>query len=452
MVNALSLEPSQPQVQAARGAVVQGADGSGARPQLQPRRQPRAEQSKQDVVAEADRSGLEWRESNCQDGPMLRIEHFQQVEMGDSWKTHNQALKYLRDQYIARYGSGEPEDYGEYGLESDLQSRYGIPHVVHKPKKPDYTFDFTSIKDWHWQQVIGQLEDESMEFVVHDGDRSRGIVRCSLLMYHKGDMKTNRKNRDNLGGEEPETEEKTFDFLIWRSDGTCISLHPDWTKTKLSGTVGMPPPDYERPETGIGGTSGEKTLQHFVYKGVDRLLRFDARKCTVNPQSVWVPPAARARLRTAAQDPATQPQSRFSVPPPPPPGGPPSSQTAQPIQPPVDAVPVGPVPAQTVQSVNPHPPLDSPPGVFMYADGKKTGLPPPPPPRARPKANPPPLYDTVADNTAAPSDQSGLNASKDASPQSRHTDGIMAPSNTLRSMQEGTEIGDGEPFFYRTVF
>ena len=86
LVNALSLEPSQPQVQAARGAVVQGADGSGARPQLQPRRQPRAEQSKQDVVAEADLSGLEWWESNCQDGPMLRIEHFQKVEMGDSWK------------------------------------------------------------------------------------------------------------------------------------------------------------------------------------------------------------------------------------------------------------------------------------------------------------------------------------------------------------------------------
>ncbi len=435
-VNALSLEPSQPQVQAGR------ADSSCAGPQS--RCQSRAEWSKQDLVAAADLVGLEWWESNCQDGPMLKIEHFQKVEMGDSWKTHNQALKYFRDQCIARYGSGEPEDYGEYGLESDLQSRYGIPHAVHKPKKPDYTFDFTTIKDWHWQQMIGQLDADSMEFVVHDEDRSRGIVRCSLLMYPKGDMKTNRKNRDNLGGQEPETEEKTFDFVIWRSDGSCLTLHPDYKTTKNLCTIGIPPPDYEVPKTGIGGSSGKTSFRHFVMKGVDRILRFDAQKCTVNPQSVYVAPAARVRLRTEAQDPATQPQSRFSGPPPPPPGGPPSSQTAQPIQPPVDAVPVGPVPAQTVQPVNPHPPLDSPPGVFIYADGKKTGLPPPPPPRARPKANPPPLYDTVADNTAAPSDQSGLNASKDASPQSRHTDGIMAPSNALRSMQEGTDIGDGE--------
>ena len=66
-------------------------------------------------------------------------------------------------------------------------------------------------------------------------------------------------------------------------------------------------------------------------------------------------------------------------------------------------------------------------------------MPPPPPPRPNAKASPPSLgiVETVADNTAsAVAAHSGLNVSKDAPPQSRHTDGMMASFNVLKEIED----------------
>ena len=223
----------------------------------------------QDVVAEFVAAGLKWRDSNCECGPSLGLEHFQTVEVGDSWKTHNKALEHFRDQFNARYkkyGIEHTPGYREYGLDHNSQSRYWIPDVVHRDG-PNYKFDFTTMKEWNWHQMIAHLDADSMEFVVHGGDRSRGIVRCSLLAWGTPDLKTDRKIRNNMNGQAPETSEKTFDFAIWRSDGSCLTLQPEFKTTKVACTVGLPPPDHELPATGIGGTSGKTSFQHFIMKG-----------------------------------------------------------------------------------------------------------------------------------------------------------------------------------------
>ena len=400
-INSLSLEP-----------------GSGSPVLPANRRQELFLWLKQDVIDEFVAAGLEWGESNLQCGPSLSLEHFEDVQMGEGYKYHNCALKHFRDQIRNRYGA-QFEDAIEYGLEHNPQSRYMIPHVMHK-EDGNYKSDFGTLRDWQWRQMIAQLHADSMEYVVHGGDRSRGIVRCSVVGYAKSDIKTDRKNRNNLK-QEPENSEKTYDFAIWRSDGSCILLHPEFTRTKFYCTVGEPRPDNELPASGIGGTSGQKTFQRLMKKNRDRILRFDASKVGHHPQIHCV-----ARVRVA------QPPQR-AFPPPPPPGGPPQSN----VQPLVNAVPVDPDPAQAVQPVEPHPP-QHPPGVFIYEDGSKTGMPPPPPPRPNAKASPPTLeiVETVADNTAsAVAAHSGLNASKDAPPQSRHTDGTMAPSNVLKESE-----------------
>ena len=379
-----------------------------ARPQVQFMVQNGANQIDQDVVAEFARAGLAWKESNLEDGPSLDLEYFQNVAVAGSWQINNLALKHLRDQYTAR--NGKDWCFVEYGLDHSSQSRYRIPNVVHRPNKPDYKFDFGSpMTEWSWHQMIAQLDAHSMEIVVHDGDRSRGITRCSLLGYPSSDMATDRKNRDNMGGRAPAFSEKMFDFAIWRSDGSLVTLHPDFTKTKVRLKKGYPKPDNELPDSGIGGTSGKKTFQRLLMKGVDRLLKFDAAKCMPNPQPQHVAP--------------TQQPPQSSCPPPPPPGGPPRSND----QPPVNAVPVDPdsVPSQVI----PHPPQHPPPGVFTYPDGTETGLPPPPPAKA---SSPSPPGNTAA----AVAVHSLLNALTDAPSQSRHTDGIMAPSNALKGVEE----------------
>ena len=78
---------------------------------------------------------------------------------------------------------------------------------------------------------------------------------------------------------------KIWDFVVFRANGTVISLHPNYSNTKIRCYEGVqahlgpgPASSQEIPRTGKGGTSGPGTYKHFKYRNCDKVLRFDAGK------------------------------------------------------------------------------------------------------------------------------------------------------------------------------
>ena len=72
----------------------------------------------------------------------------------------------------------------------------------------------------------------------------------------------------------------TWDFIVWRADGSYIAMHPNYSSTKIDCKTHWPVWDGELPRTGKGGTSGRGTFQGFVKKQVDMVCGFDAHKPT----------------------------------------------------------------------------------------------------------------------------------------------------------------------------
>ena len=132
--------------------------------------------------------------------------------------------------------------------------------------------------------MVAQLNDESMRFVVEgDGatepgsagppNRSRGLVSCCI---RKGGKYDHKRHHAKQGVQEMM---KEWDFVLFRDDGSSLSLHPNFSNTKVAYKAGYSLlNDHEVPSTGLGGTDGRGTFKRFTTKGVERTLKFDARK------------------------------------------------------------------------------------------------------------------------------------------------------------------------------
>ena len=70
-----------------------------------------------------------------------------------------------------------------------------------------------------------------------------------------------------------------WDFVIERSDGTALRLHPQRTKTTVETfSVDGPPEPVEPPSNGHGGSWGPGTYSHFKNVQTELVLRFDPKK------------------------------------------------------------------------------------------------------------------------------------------------------------------------------
>ena len=104
----------------------------------------------------------------------LPLEYFQSFTAWTSnYKQRNTALKYLRERAEARH-----EDV--VVLPFDLVQQE-IAEITHD-KGVQFHFSDTSFKPWYWQEMVAQLDEPSMRFVVNGEDpgRSRGLVSCKL--------------------------------------------------------------------------------------------------------------------------------------------------------------------------------------------------------------------------------------------------------------------------------
>jgi hypothetical protein len=122
-----------------------------------------------------------------------------------TWEQHNAAAKFFRQQLV--------ED-NEVRMEfwGDWPRRVG--HIVHENKSPNFTIDYDQMKPWYWFELVAQLDETSRETVLGECGE---IAFCA---FEFRDWKV-------------ATGLAVWDFVIHRTDGTGICLHPEWKKNKI---------------------------------------------------------------------------------------------------------------------------------------------------------------------------------------------------------------------------
>ena len=126
-----------------------------------------------------------------------------------TYQQHNAAAKWLRE--VCNQGNHSC-------LEMSNDSAVAVKPVQHS-QGIEYEFLLDKEAHWTWHEMIGQLEDASIDLVC-----SVPLVRCQFALR---------------GKQKGPTGELVWDFRVHRQDGTVITLHPEWTHTKFKG-IGFP--------------------------------------------------------------------------------------------------------------------------------------------------------------------------------------------------------------------
>ena len=83
------------------------------------------------------------------------------------------------------------------------------------------------MREFSWHEMVAQLEPESLEKVVQDGDPNRGLVGCEFRP-RRNSYDHKRQVQPNA----PQEQLPDWDFVLVRSDGSAVRLHPDWKSPK----------------------------------------------------------------------------------------------------------------------------------------------------------------------------------------------------------------------------
>ena len=148
------------------------------------------------------------------------------------WKQHSATLKWFREECEKNGTKQETFSNTEATL---------VPEMVHPPGT-DYHFNQEGEwRSWRWQEMIAQLDPASMEKVVEGPERrSRGIIKRRLQQCEVYDHKRQAASRANYGHTAVAGKvQLQWDYVLERDDGTCISLHPNYSNTKIQCYYGL---------------------------------------------------------------------------------------------------------------------------------------------------------------------------------------------------------------------
>ena len=124
---------------------------------------------------------------------------------------------------------------------------------------------------------MAQFDEDSLEYVVCDGDRSRGLIACEVRprpnSYDHGRQKQPHA---------PDHQLMDWDFLLVRSDGSAVRLHPEWSKPQIPtfAVEGHTEP-VEIPRKGLGKSDGRGTFRWYKNIGQQETLRFGSTRGTL---------------------------------------------------------------------------------------------------------------------------------------------------------------------------
>ena len=216
--------------------------------------------------------------------PHYTEDFFRNFNCTDGYKQHNQAVKWFRNRQEI------PADpFSSPPLRLPL-GPFPVATVVHGAET-NYNFDMTQWVQWDWREMVAQLRDEDLRFVV-----GCGLQACEFsIRAGSYDIGRHYHNREQLRMRVQRIRLPVWDFVLFRSDGTGVRLHPHWGDRKVDVfDLGGHPFPVEPSWRGLGQSLGPGTFQDTITKDRQRVVRFDARKDvrrTAAPTVVPDPPA-----------------------------------------------------------------------------------------------------------------------------------------------------------------
>ena len=212
------------------------------------------------LVAVAASSGkpAEARNADFFKGAKLNVHHRQ----------HNGALKFLRE-------VADPV------LGMILSDNMEVFEILHEHKGTYFEIDYSRKVHWSWLDLVKQLVDDDIEFVVNGENGTGGGLTHCTFSARPGSYDHARHHimwKEGVGsGSQSRLAE--WDFVLHRADGTSIRLHPTWSKTKFPSCAGAGHPNpVSPPKAGLGASDGRGTFKKYKELGNERTLRFDPKK------------------------------------------------------------------------------------------------------------------------------------------------------------------------------
>ena len=194
--------------------------------------------------------------------PYFTIDFFSAMkDLKGHWRQNTAALKWFRD-ICERGGLDE-------GFALSNEHVAAVAAMIH-PAGPSYSFAEDDMREFSWHEMVAQLDRESLEKVVQDGDSNRGLVGC--------EFRPRRNSYDHARQVQPNAPQEQlpdWDFVLVRSDGSAVRLHPDWKKPNIQTfrVAGNEEP-VELPKRGMGKSDGKGTFKKYRILGALEPLRF----------------------------------------------------------------------------------------------------------------------------------------------------------------------------------
>ena len=181
---------------------------------------------------------------------------------------HNAALKYFRHRCDLQRN--------EVGFALSNAHKAAVAAIAHPPG-PKFWFEETDMRVWSWWEMVAQMNEESIRYVCEDGDSSRGLVGCECRP-RVGSYDHSRQVQPAYGDR---AQLRCWDFILRRSDGTAVRLHPEWSKNTIPTFEVEGQEETEIPRNGLGRSDGRYTFKYYKEVGRQRMLRFARRRASV---------------------------------------------------------------------------------------------------------------------------------------------------------------------------
>ena len=138
-----------------------------------------------------------------------------------SYRQHNAALEYFREECEDSY-----DPCLSHGLAFPNDKPVEIP-IVYWNKGGGLGFDRTKMVPWSWQELVAQLDSDSIRIVVQgEYRRSCGVIGCYVAPRPHSYDHTRHAKLWCQGRPLVHMRLPVWDFVIERNDGTSVRLEP----------------------------------------------------------------------------------------------------------------------------------------------------------------------------------------------------------------------------------
>ena len=118
---------------------------------------------------------------------------------------------------------------------------------------------------------------EALNYVVEDGDCNRCLLGCG---FRRRTGSYDHSRQVQLPAPHP-AQLRCWDFVLKRSDGTAVRLHPEWSATNVPTFEVEGHEETQIPRNGLGMSDGRGTFKYYRELGKARTLKFGRRRAYV---------------------------------------------------------------------------------------------------------------------------------------------------------------------------